>query len=93
MKRKKLQTWVGLPNILCNEFVVPELIQEAATPEAMAASILGSSPPANFAAVDIDICRSVHISALSLPISVAMLSFGAGLTESINATNKAWLDK
>jgi lipid-A-disaccharide synthase len=40
MKRKKLQPWVGLPNILCGEFVVPELIQEAATPKALAAAIL-----------------------------------------------------
>jgi lipid-A-disaccharide synthase len=29
--------WVGLPNILEREFVVPELLQEAATPEALAA--------------------------------------------------------
>ncbi len=32
MQRKQLQPWVGLPNILCREFVVPELLQEAATP-------------------------------------------------------------
>ncbi len=36
MKRMALQPWVGLPNILCGEFVVPELIQEACTPEALA---------------------------------------------------------
>jgi lipid-A-disaccharide synthase len=40
MKRKKLQPWVGLPNILSGKFVVPELIQDAATPEALAAAIL-----------------------------------------------------
>jgi len=40
MKRKQLQPWVGLPNILCGEFVVPELIQEAATPQALAASVM-----------------------------------------------------
>ncbi len=40
MRRKKLQPWVGLPNILCRDFVVPELLQEAATPVAMAAEIL-----------------------------------------------------
>jgi lipid-A-disaccharide synthase len=28
--------WIGLPNILAREFVVPELIQHAATPEALA---------------------------------------------------------
>ena len=36
MKRMRYQPWVGLPNILCSEFVVPELIQDAATPEALA---------------------------------------------------------
>ena len=34
--RKRLQAWVGLPNILCQDFVVPELLQDAATPQAMA---------------------------------------------------------
>jgi lipid-A-disaccharide synthase len=36
MKRLAYQPWFGLPNILCGEFVVPELIQDAATPEALA---------------------------------------------------------
>lgn len=40
MRRKQLQPWVGLPNILCQEFVVPELIQDAATPEALARDTL-----------------------------------------------------
>jgi lipid-A-disaccharide synthase len=40
MQRKKLQPWVGLPNILCREFVVPELLQEAATPQALAQAVL-----------------------------------------------------
>ncbi len=40
MRRKKLQAWVGLPNILCQEFVVPELLQDAATPQALAAGVL-----------------------------------------------------
>ena len=35
MKRMALQPWVGLPNILCGEFVVPELIQQACTAEAL----------------------------------------------------------
>ncbi|WP_244146167.1 lipid-A-disaccharide synthase [Comamonas antarctica] len=39
MRRKQLQPWVGLPNILCGEFVVPELLQDAATPEALAAEV------------------------------------------------------
>jgi len=40
MRRKKLQPWVGLPNILCQDFVVPELLQDAATPEALAEAVL-----------------------------------------------------
>lgn len=39
MKRKKLQPWVGLPNILCGEFVVPEFLQDAAKPLAMAQAV------------------------------------------------------
>jgi lipid-A-disaccharide synthase len=40
MQRKKLQPWVGLPNILCGEFVVPELLQNEATPQALAQAVL-----------------------------------------------------
>jgi len=31
--------WVGLPNVLLNDFAVPELIQEDATPEALAREV------------------------------------------------------
>lgn len=41
MRRKKLQPWVGLPNILCEDFVVPELLQDRASPQAMASEVLG----------------------------------------------------
>jgi len=40
MHRQQLQPWVGLPNILCGEFVVPELLQDAATPQALADATL-----------------------------------------------------
>lgn len=30
------QPWIGLPNILARDFVVPELLQDAATPQALA---------------------------------------------------------
>jgi lipid-A-disaccharide synthase len=40
MRRKQLQPWVGLPNILCGEFVVPEYLQEAATPQALSQAVL-----------------------------------------------------
>jgi lipid-A-disaccharide synthase len=31
--------WIGLPNILAREFVVPEFLQHAATPEALADAV------------------------------------------------------
>ena len=40
MKRMRYQPWVGLPNILSREFVVPELIQEDCHPEALARATL-----------------------------------------------------
>ena len=40
MRRKQLQPWVGLPNILCGDFVVPEFLQDAATPQALAQAVL-----------------------------------------------------
>lgn len=41
MKRMAYLPWIGLPNILFNETVVPELIQDAATPQAMADALDG----------------------------------------------------
>ena len=40
MCRKRLQPWVGLPNILCGDFVVPELLQDAATAQALASGVM-----------------------------------------------------
>ncbi|MDH5330834.1 MAG: lipid-A-disaccharide synthase [Aquincola sp.] len=40
MKRMAYQPWVGLPNILCEAFVVPERIQRDATPERLASDVL-----------------------------------------------------
>ena len=39
MKRLRYQPWVGLPNILCRDFVVPELIQQDCQPAALAAAV------------------------------------------------------
>lgn len=39
MRRMAYQPWVGLPNILAREFLVPELLQDEATPESLAAAI------------------------------------------------------
>jgi lipid-A-disaccharide synthase len=40
MKRLRYQPWVGLPNILCQDFVVPELIQEKCRAPALARQTL-----------------------------------------------------
>ena len=40
MKRMAYQPWVGLPNILCRDFVVPELLQHDCTPVALADATL-----------------------------------------------------
>lgn len=57
MRRKQLQPWVGLPNILCQDFVVPELLQHEATPAALAEALLQwldakSSSPEKIIAVE-----------------------------------------
>ena len=39
MRRMGYIPWVGLPNILAREFVVPEFLQEAATPQALADAV------------------------------------------------------
>jgi len=64
MRRKRLQPWVGLPNILCRNFVVPELLQDAATPEALAAGVLqwldaARQEPAKIAALE-STFRALH---------------------------------
>ena len=40
MKRQGYLPYVGLPNILCGEFVVPELLQDDATPKNLAEGLL-----------------------------------------------------
>jgi lipid-A-disaccharide synthase len=39
MKRMRYQPWVGLPNILAGQFVVPEFLQDDATPENLAQAL------------------------------------------------------
>jgi lipid-A-disaccharide synthase len=52
MRRKALQPWVGLPNILLGEFAVPELLQQRCNPESLAQSVLDwLEAPARMAAV------------------------------------------
>ncbi|PKO50197.1 MAG: lipid-A-disaccharide synthase, partial [Betaproteobacteria bacterium HGW-Betaproteobacteria-20] len=40
LRRMQLQPYVGLPNILAERFVVPELLQDDATPEKLAEAAL-----------------------------------------------------
>ncbi len=40
LKRMRLQPYVGLPNILAEKFIVPELLQDDATPEKIAESAI-----------------------------------------------------
>jgi len=40
MKRMRYQPWVGLPNILCRDFVVPERLQHEADVDTLASDVL-----------------------------------------------------
>jgi lipid-A-disaccharide synthase len=40
MKRMRYQPWIGLPNILCREFVVPERLQGEADADTLASDVL-----------------------------------------------------
>jgi len=40
MRRMQYQAWVGLPNILCEDFVVPERLQGDADPDTLASDVL-----------------------------------------------------
>ncbi|HMP08963.1 lipid-A-disaccharide synthase [Hydrogenophaga sp.] len=58
MRRKRLQPWVGLPNILAQAFVVPELLQDEATPAALAqATLAWLDEPARMASVQARFAR------------------------------------
>jgi lipid-A-disaccharide synthase len=41
MRRQAYLPWVGLPNILAGRTIVPEILQQAATPQALADTLLG----------------------------------------------------
>jgi lipid-A-disaccharide synthase len=61
MKPKQLQPWLGLPNILCADFVVPELMQQDANPESLAAALLDwLEAPARMAAVQ-EKFKALHV--------------------------------
>ncbi|HMA12281.1 MAG TPA: lipid-A-disaccharide synthase, partial [Steroidobacteraceae bacterium] len=62
MRKKALLPWIGLPNILARDFVVPERVQEAATPENLANDALAwldDAPRRKTAAASF---RAMHLS-------------------------------
>jgi lipid-A-disaccharide synthase len=62
MRRKQLQPWVGLPNILSSDFVVPELLQDAATPSALAdATLAWLDSPQRVAALEARFTQLHHL--------------------------------
>lgn len=40
MKRQRRSAWIGLPNILCQESLVPEFLQSEATPQALGDALI-----------------------------------------------------
>src|SRR4029077_7534834 len=42
MRKMGYLPWVGLPNIIAGEFVVPEILQDDATPENLSQAVLNS---------------------------------------------------
>lgn len=72
MVRKQLQPWVGLPNILCGEFVVPELLQANAKPESLSRALADwLEEPARMAAVR-ERFRALHATLLRDTASLAV---------------------
>jgi lipid-A-disaccharide synthase len=62
MRKKALLPWIGLPNILARDFVVPERVQEAATPENLASDALAWLDDAPRRDAAIASFRAMHLS-------------------------------
>ncbi|WP_245538744.1 lipid-A-disaccharide synthase [Thiobacillus denitrificans] len=62
MRKKALQPWIGLPNILARDFVVPERVQEAATADNLAADALAWLDDAPRRRAAADTFRAMHLS-------------------------------
>jgi lipid-A-disaccharide synthase len=60
-KRKQYQPWVGLPNILAGRFVVPEILQDDATPENLAQALLNLVDNKNAVAELEKIFAEIHL--------------------------------
>jgi lipid-A-disaccharide synthase len=57
MKRRALLPYVGLPNILAGRFIVPELLQDEATPEKLATALLAEATPERASELEIEFAR------------------------------------
>ncbi len=62
LKRMRLQPYVGLPNILAEKFVVPELLQHDSTPEKIAEAAIKQISDANLIAEIKDEFTKIHLS-------------------------------
>lgn len=62
MRKKALLPWIGLPNILAREFVVPERVQEDATPENLAADALAWLDDAPRRQALVETFHAMHVS-------------------------------
>ena len=62
MRKKALLPWIGLPNILARDFVVPERVQEAATAENLANDALAWLDDAARRAAAVASFRTLHLS-------------------------------
>ncbi|MCL5059434.1 MAG: lipid-A-disaccharide synthase [Candidatus Thermoplasmatota archaeon] len=62
MRKKALLPWIGLPNILARDFVVPERVQEAATPENLANDALAWLDDASRQRTALETFRALHLS-------------------------------
>ncbi len=62
MRKKALLPWIGLPNILARNFVVPERVQEAATSENLANDALAWLADAPRREAVVETFRAMHVS-------------------------------
>ncbi|MHB1214798.1 MAG: lipid-A-disaccharide synthase [Thiobacillus sp.] len=62
MRKKALLPWIGLPNILARDFVVPERVQEDATPENLADDALAWLDDDARRAAAIETFHTLHVS-------------------------------
>jgi len=62
MRKKALLPWIGLPNILARDFVVPERVQEAATPDNLAADAMAWLDDAARRQAVVETFHAMHVS-------------------------------